>query len=37
MTYDVIVVGAGPGGGFNGQEMCRRGPQTLLLEKRALP
>lgn len=35
--YDVIVVGAGPGGGSAAYETASRGLKTLILEKKKLP
>ena len=35
MEYDVVVVGAGPVGGFLAQRMCEEGASVLLLEEHA--
>jgi geranylgeranyl reductase family protein len=35
--YDVIVVGAGPGGALTGYFLSCRGLRTLIIEKKALP
>ncbi len=35
--YDVVVVGAGPGGAVAGKRCAERGLRTLVLEKRRLP
>jgi len=35
--YDAVVVGGGPGGALAAYELGRRGAQTLLVEKHALP
>ena len=37
MKYDVIVVGAGPGGASAGYHLSRRGLKTMILEKKKLP
>ena len=37
MKYDVIVVGAGPGGAFTGYLLSRRGLRTMIIEKKKLP
>ena len=37
MTYDVIVVGAGPAGSIAARDCARKGFKTLLLEKYPLP
>src|SRR5215212_8565082 len=37
MRYDVIVVGAGPGGGTAARECAERGLSTLLLDKASFP
>ena len=36
-TYDVIVVGAGPGGSSAAHDLARAGLKTLLLEKEKMP
>ena len=36
-TYDVIVVGAGPGGSLASKLCAKAGLKTLLLEKKKLP
>ena len=35
LEYDVVVVGAGPVGGFLAQRMCEGGVTVLLLEEHA--
>ncbi len=37
MIYDVIVVGAGPGGSTTARQLARAGLKTLLLEKEKIP
>jgi len=37
LTYDVIVVGAGPAGSIAAYECAKRGLTTLLLEKNSIP
>ncbi len=37
MVYDVIVVGAGPGGSWAAHECAKAGLDTLILEKHKLP
>jgi geranylgeranyl reductase family protein len=36
-TYDVVVVGAGPGGALTGYFLSRGGLKTLIIEKKSLP
>jgi geranylgeranyl reductase family protein len=37
LTYDVIVVGAGPGGSVTAYQLARRGLRVLIIEKANLP
>ncbi len=37
MKYEVIIVGAGPGGAFAARQLARKGIKVLLLEKQTIP
>jgi flavin-dependent dehydrogenase len=37
MSFDAVVVGAGPGGAFSAYWLAKNGLKVLLLEKKRLP
>lgn len=37
MKYEVIIVGAGPGGAFAARQLARKGVKVLLIEKQTIP
>ncbi|UCD85212.1 MAG: NAD(P)/FAD-dependent oxidoreductase [Deltaproteobacteria bacterium] len=37
MKYEVIVVGAGPGGAFAARQLAKKGVKVLLIEKQTIP